>query len=475
MRFFNALFCLSLVICMGAPASAQDNSSAPQSVFDDKRVFDDKAPHFIQQFDTRDLWAQLNQTNDALYDYLAQAYQLNPTVFAARAELLTSYEQLVQAKSGYLPQINAHADVTYSNTETDGSSFVSSDGGNVTKSANVVLNQPLYKGGRTTASIDVANNNIAAQQFSLSRTEQSVLLQAVQAYMDLYHNQAILELRRNDQDLVAKELDQAQARFDVGELTITDVSQSKARLAQAMAGVITAQADVRVSEAEFENVIGARPEAKIVYPNLRFDVPSTLDASIEVAMTNNREIVQARFAKQAATARIRTIKGELLPQVDAVTQLNKVYTPTDFIDEQRQAKIGVQASIPLYTGGATKSRIREAKKMVLQNEAQIESLENKVKAQVIGNWERWKAAQAMNIARLSQISATRVAQEGVQYETEFGERTTLDALNANQELLIAQTDLIASKTNEIIAFFTLAESLGLLVPQNLGFEGVAVE
>ena len=462
MKFFSLLLAFSLVI------------SQPVLADEDMSITGDTA-RFLQEFDTTDIWQDLKQTDDSLYGYLEQTYRANPTIFAARAQLMAVQEDLTQAQAGYLPQVTAEADVTYTNTETEGNSFITGDGDNIGKGAALSVQQPLYRGGQTTSNIDVANNAIAAEQFALSEIEQTVLLQAVTAYMNLYQNQAIVALRENNRNLVAKELDQAQARFDVGELTITDVSQSKARLAQAESRVIQAQADVKGTLANFKAITGVAPHhTKLSYPVLRFDAPNDLQGAIDLALTNNRGLIQARFNKQVATAQTRAIEGEIKPQLNAVSRLNKSFTPSDFIDEQRQLVVGLNASMPLYAGGAVKSRIRQAEKRVLQRDALIEALANQVTAEVTANWEQWKAAQATNIALEAQIKAARVAQEGVQYEMEYGERTTLDALNANQEFLTAQTDLISSQTNEVIAFFTLAESLGLLVPANLGFDGVAV-
>jgi len=338
------------------------------------------------------------------------------------------------------------------------------------------LQQPLYRGGQTTAKIDGVNYNIAAQQFKLSQAEQDIILQAVTAYMTLYRDQAILDLQKNNALLVAKELDQARARFDVGELTITDVSQSEARLAQAKSGVIQAQTNLDAAMADFIAIVGAAPnEEKLLYPNIIFEIPNTLEGAVELALSNNREVVQARFNKQAAKADKRIVEGELKPSVSASSSVSQRYSPSEFIDDQRQLTMGVNASMPLYMGGATRARIRQADKVVLQRDAQIEAIQNQVKASVRANWAQWQAAKALTASLEKQIEASRIAQEGVQYEIEFGERTTLDALNANQELLSAQTDMISAKANEVIAYFTLAESLGVLIPDNLGFESLVIQ
>ncbi len=410
--------------------------------------------------------------SNPLSEALSLTYSNNPSIQSARNNFLAAKEQIPQAKSGLLPQISADADITYTDTETQGDNFFSSDGGNAAKSASLNLNQSIYKGGTLSAEIAQAQYNVKSQEFVLSHLEQSTLFSAVQAYMTLHQNQAIVKLRDNNLSLVRRELEQAQARFDVGELTRTDVSQSEARLADANANYILAQADVKSAIANFRAIVGAPPPSNMDYPILTFDMPKTLDAAIELSQTNNRDLLQAYFAQQAAAAQVSAVKGERLPQVSAIGRLNKTYDQSDFIEEQRQASIGLSASVPLYTGGATQSRISQATKTQLAARQQFKVTRNAAREATIQNWSSWQAAKATTLARRSQIEAAKIALEGVQYETEFGERTTLDSLNANQELLTAEVALVESRQREIVAQYALALTLGLLVPQNLGFSEI---
>ena len=454
-------FLLLIVTVIPYPVLAQDKST-----------YLDGPINLLADHDGASILENMGHVNEALYEILALTYQNNPTIRSARLEVLIEQENVRQAKSAYLPTVSADADITYSNTESEGNDFISSDGGNLAKSASLNLNQPLYAGGATQAYITQTQYNLTSKQFYLSGVEQQTLYEAVVVYMDLYTNQAVLDLQFNNKSLVAKELEQAQARFEVGEITRTDVSQSEARLAQAQAGVISAQAAVKTALASFQQVVGNPPSVNMGYPAIRFEIPSALEEAVKLALTNNREILQAKLNKAAARSGIRISQAGLLPTVSATGRLNQSYTPSDFVDEQSKASFGVSASIPLYTGGATQSRIRQAKKLTQQRSEQIIETEQRVEQQLVESWENWEAAKATTQARLSQVEASAIAQEGVHYETEFGERTTLDALNANQELLSAQVELIKSKRNEIVAGFAISQNLGLLVPQNLGFSTI---
>ena len=409
-------------------------------------------------------------TDDSLYDVLALTYQNNTTILAAREGFKATQEDIVQAKSALKPSVNADASISYTNTEASGNEFQVSNGGNLAKSLGVNATQLLYTGGIVKAGIEQAEYLVAAQGFALSAVEQQMLFEAVQAYMDVLRNKAVLELQRNNQSVVSRELEQARARFEVGEITRTDVSQSEARYAGAQADVINAQAAVKTAQSRFKQIVGAEPSENMGYPNVVFDMPSELEDVLALGLSNNREILQARLNQKAAQSAVESVKGERLPQVSAQGTLSQSYDPNDFIDDQRLARIGVVASVPLYTGGATRSRIRQAQKVVNQREQDILTVEQRIESEIIAYWENWQAAKAESVARQAQVSASRLAQEGVDIEAEFGERTTLDALNADQELLSAQVDLTISQRNEIVSRFALARVLGLLVSRNLGFE-----
>ena len=418
------------------------------------------------------IFASIKNKNDDLYDALETAYQNNPTARAARAELLAVQEQLDQAQSGFKPVITADADIIYTDTEIKGAEFLSSDADYVSKSASLNLKQPLYRGGRTYAEVNKAQNVIAAQKLNLSAVEQGVLYDAVVAYMNVLRDEAVLALNVNNEVLVTREKAQAENRFSVGELTRTDVSQSKARLAAARAEVIKAGGDVKRSRAVYRQIVGAQPSKGMAYPLTIITLPETLEEALLLADSNNRGVLQSKFIKQAAGYDVNSKMGAMLPEVSAIGSLSKSFDTSVDIEEQDQMRFGVSASMPLYQAGNNLSRVREAKKRVNQRAIQITEAREAARQETVQAWESLQTAQAEVNARQAQIDAARIAREGVHYETEFGERTILDSLDANQELLDAQVSLITAKRNEVVARFGLARSLGVLVPQKLGFTSI---
>jgi len=398
-------------------------------------------------------------------DVLRYTYENNPSLRAARSELRAVQEQLPQAQAGWKPSANATAGMKAADFEGN----LAGEDGTTNTELGIDLTQPLYRGGRTVASTASARNIIMAQRSFLNSTEQTVLMRAAAVYMDVSRDRALVELRQNNYDVIKKQLDASQNRFEVGEATRTDVSQSEARLARAEADRISAVGNLQVSEAAFEAVTGLKPE-RVGIPVLNFPIPTSEDDILEVADVNNPDIQAATYLHKASEKDVRTIWGELLPNVALSGGLTKDYDPQPGgLDDSRVASIGVVASIPLYEAGATRSRVRQAKETVNQRYLEVLDARRRVRAEAVTHWENLQSARSEIKARTSQAEAARIAMEGVKQEADLGTRTVLDALDADQEYLDAQTALITARRNEVIATFTLAASLGFLTPKTLGF------
>lgn len=404
-----------------------------------------------------------------LRDVLRQAWQDNPTLRAARAELEAVREALPQAQTGYKPVITANGEISYVDTESKGTSFTTQDGPSTAKQGSLDVTQPLFRGGRTFSAIRGARNRIAAQEYILKATEQQALYDAAAAYMDVVRDRALLNLSENNRALIERQLEATRDRFNVGELTRTDVSQAQARLAGAQAEITAAKGDLRSSMAVFEQLIGVLPDEKLPYPAIDFSFPPDLDEALSAAAMQNPSVIASEYMNAAAEDNVDTVFGELLPEVSLNGALTKSYDPhPGFLEEQDTQAVGVSVSIPLYEAGGVRSRVREAKHTANQRFMEIMEIRRAVRAQTIASWEDLAAAVAEIDSREAQIEAAAVAQEGVRYETEFGERTILDALDADQEYLDAQVGLVLARRNDVLARFSLAQALGILTPENLG-------
>lgn len=395
---------------------------------------------------------------------LAEAYLNNPELNAARAELRGVDETYAQAMSGYRPQVSG--EVSYTSSHYSGDLL---DSHADPKDIALSVRQPLYRGGTTQATVDQSLNQIKAQRALLHLTEQEVLLAAVTAYMDVRRDHELLGLNLNNENVLKEHLEASRKRFSVGDITKTDVSQAESRLADATARRVRAEGALRASSARFERTIGQAPPAELPAPAARPALPETLDAAIQQAEAQNPNIHFADFTHAAAQANTRAVKGELLPQVDLTGSLGRTYDPAQRIDDDvNTTNIGVLATIPLYTGGAVDARVRQSRQIETQRRQQRQEAGRSVRQTVIDAWAELGAAEAEMQARQAQIEAAALALEGVRIERDYGSRTTLDLLDAEQEYLDAQVARVTAERDRIVAEYRLASALGQLTAAQLG-------
>lgn len=413
----------------------------------------------------KDLLPQ-DKSNTVFLNALVSTYEHNPTLKAARDETRAVFEQLPQAEAGWRPTVTANANLTGTTGSTDPDT--GGDDSYLSRGASLNLNQPLYRGGRTIADTETARNTIRAQIARLESVEQQVLLNAVTAYLDVLRDEALLKLVTNNRTVINRQFDATRKRFDVGELTRTDVAQAEARLARADADVIIAQAAIRSSRATFERVVGYQPE-NLGFPIMTLDIPGSLEEAINYAEQWNPNVRAAQHSHRAAEANVDSQFGSLLPEVALSGDLTKTYEPSGNLDESDGAALGVVASFPLYEASSVRSRVRQAKKTSNQRYDLILEAKRLARENVVTAWEDLQAARSETTSRIAQVEASEVARYGVHQEADLGARTILDTLDADQELLNAQVALVTATRDDVVALYTLAASLGVLTPKTLGF------
>ncbi len=399
---------------------------------------------------------------DALQAALAAAYANNPELRAARAELRASMESLPQARAGFLPQVSATGSVG-----RDRTSFGADDEYTTPKGFDVQVVQPLFRGFRTVSGVRQARLVIEAQTGALHAVEQQVLLGAATAYLNLVRDEAVLRLNVNNEEVLSRQLEASQDRFRVGEITRTDVSQSESRLAGARAQRIQAEGVLSSSRATFERIVGMAP-LEIAPQQPDFVLPNSLDAALAEALERNPEIISARASEAAAREGIDIVFGELLPELSLVGLVTRDYdTSGGFFDDRSSESITAQLSVPLYQAGSVSSRVREAKQRASVSLADLEQAVRVVREGTIQAWENLVSARASIVALDAQVEASRIALDGVRQEAQVGSRTTLDILDAEQELLNAQVDLVRARRDEVVAAYSLLAQLGRLTAGNL--------
>jgi TolC family type I secretion outer membrane protein len=397
-----------------------------------------------------------------LEEALARAYETNPTLQASRAELRATDEQIAQAKSLRRPTIDITGDVGARSTDNDFNS--GTDG---TGSVALNLNQPIYRGGSIDASISQADNVIWAQRATLTSVEQQVLLRAVTAYSDVVRDQAVVNLTISNVEVLTRQLEATRTRFDVGELTRTDVAQSESRLAGAYAERTAAEGLLTTSRAIYREIVGEDP-VDLETPKPPAGLPSS-EAETLAQSESNPDLISAKYLEQAARDGIDVVFGELLPQVDVVGRLQ---SGDDGLTQdgsfENSAAVLLQVRIPLYQAGSVGSRVRQSKQVVSQRLQEVQAQRRSAEQQATSSWRSLETARAQIESFKAQVEATRVALEGVQEEANVGARTILDVLDAQQEYLVAQVNLVRALRDEVVAAYQVLASVGKLTAGGLG-------
>jgi outer membrane protein len=402
---------------------------------------------------------------ESLDDALAAAYVNNPTLQAARAQLRQTDEQVPQALSNWRPTVDIQSQIgaSWENNVIDGSA--DQDGTREPKSVALGVTQPIYRGGRTVAQRDQAENLVLAGRAQLLSTEQQVLLDAVTAYGNVLRDLAVLDLTKNNQEVIAEQLNATRERFDVGEVTRTDVSQAESRLAQAMADRIQAEGNLTSSRAVYRQVIGTLP-GKLEVPDLPGGLPSGEEEAIALS-ENNPDVTQVVYLERAARDGTDVVFGELLPEVSLVGQVG---ADDEFSSEDRSstsAQILAQVSIPLYQAGNVESRVRESKQLTAQRRQQLDEARRQATQLATTAWQVQETARAQIESFQAQVEATKTALDGVEQEQQVGLRTVLDVLDAQQEVLTAQVNLVQARRDHLVAAYATLGAIGKLTAADL--------
>lgn len=427
---------------------------------------------------------------ETLADALAMAYQNNPTLQAQRATQRALDESYVQARSGWRPTLGFSSSVSYSEQRTprfalgrddnaDGipDTFASTPTINEGNSASigVSFSQPLWTGGRVAAAVNAANADVLAGRENLRRVEAQVLLSVIQAYSDTRRDQETVRIRQENVNVLTRQLQESNARFDVGEVTRTDVAQSQARLSQAQALLQSATAQLAVTRATYATLVGQNPGDLAPEPSLAYMLPTDPDDAYKVAEQFNPQLRAQEFAEQASRARLAGAHAERMPNVSASVTYgfggpaipNRPLDPFESQLYARSTRATINATVPLFNGGLTSSRIRQAVERNNADRITVEGVRRNVLQSVTTFWSQLIAARSNIASSEEQTRAARIAAEGTRQEQQVGLRTTIDVLNAEQELRQAELNQVTSRRDEYVAAANVLSVMGRLEGRNL--------
>jgi outer membrane protein len=401
-----------------------------------------------------------------LTDALAAAYQTNPTLQAQRAQLRATDEGVPQALSGWRPTVQAQGTYGATHTDTTLNTGTTSKGDIEPYTGSVTLSQNVFAGGRTVNATDQAEYGVLAGREALMSVEQSTLFNAVQAYMNVIRDQSVVELNRNNVDVLQRQLEATTDRFRVGELTRTDTAQAEARLSLAKSNLTAAEAQLTASRAFYERIVGQMP-GTLEKPPVVAGLPNSEEDARSVAEKNNPTLQAARYAEQANREAISVAKGALLPSVDIQAQYQYGRDPSLTVRDVEESSIVGVLTIPLYQAGVEYSQVREAKELHNQSRLQVAAAMREVDEAVRNAWNQLLSSRASIVSNQEGVNASEIALEGVRQESEVGARTTLDVLNAEQEYLNARVSLVSAERDLAVAEYGLLAAMGLLTARNL--------
>lgn len=421
------------------------------------------------------LWAVGIAHAETINGALERAYAESPDLNAQRASVRSTDEQVPRARSGYLPHVTAttqfgRADTTFNPGSVGGPS---SDFNTTPRSVGVTVTQNIYDGERTDQQVLTSEKGVLAARAGLRSAEQQVLLNAATQYMNVVRDEAVVKLRAANIDVLKEQLRQTRDRFNVGEVTRTDVAQVEAQLASADADLSTAEANLESSKANYQQVIGVAPMQLAAAEPVAKRLPAAIADAFKIADTENPQLISARFNIDIAEAQVRLVEGEFKPLVQvqgsAIQQWDAKY-PDDFGHDFRL--LG-QLSVPLYDAGEISARARAAKETLGQRHLEADSVRDQVRSGVAAAWSQYQTAVARVKSAKAQIEAASIALNGVQEEAKVGQRTTLDVLISDQDLLSARVNLVTADRDRVVSSYQVLSAIGRLSADQLGLHVAA--
>jgi outer membrane protein len=409
---------------------------------------------------------------DTIEAALVRAYQNNPQLNAQRASVRFTDENVPQALSGYRPKVAITASAGYQYTDVNTTAggtptqIVRTEvhGANAPRSVGATISQTLFNGQQTANRTRAAESQVSSAREGLRVLEQTVLLAAATIYMDYLRDSAIVEVQKSNVRVLEQTLKQTRDRFNVGEVTRTDVAQSEAQLAAGNTQLLTAEANLTTTRANFRRIIGDEPVALAPGSPVDRFLPPSLTGAVELSLTQNPNVTAAMFGIDVSYLQVKVNEGALFPTVTLQTSVQQSYEQTMTIFRSFGASTVAQLSVPVYQGGAEYSLIRQSKETLAQQRLNLEQVRDQARANVVTAWGQLVAGKAQVQSAQAQVTASEIALNGVREEAKAGQRTTLDVLNAQQALVNARVALVTAQHDRVVASYSVLNAVGRLSP-----------
>src|SRR5665213_771319 len=382
---------------------------------------------------------------DTIEAALVRAYQNNPQLNVQRASVRSTDENVPQALSGYRPKVALTSSIGYQYADTNStqggsaSDLVKTEihGTDAPRAAGLTVTQTLFNGNQTANKTHAAESQVSGAREGLRVLEQSVLLSAASIYMDYLRDAAIVEVQRSNTRVLEQTLKQTQDRFNVGEVTRTDVAQAQAQLAAGQTQQLTAEANLTTTRSNFRRIIGNEPSQLAPGSPVDRFLPGTLPAAVDLSLIENPNVTAAMYGIDVNFLQVKINEGALLPTVTVQAAVQQAYEQTMTTYRSFGASAIAQLSVPIYQGGAEYSLIRQSKENLAQQRLNLELTRDATRANTVTAWGQLVAGKAQVSSAQAQVTASEIALNGVREEAKAGQRTTLDVLTAQHDRVVA--------------------------------------
>ncbi|MFG1392576.1 TolC family outer membrane protein [Xanthobacter agilis] len=390
---------------------------------------------------------------------LASAYVNNPSLNSQRAGTRATDENVPKALSGYRPTLSGTASVGVASDRASYSGTVYS-GGTVPRTFALTATQSIFNGFITGNSTRSAEAQVRGARETLRNTEQTVLMNGVTAYMNVIQAYALLDLQNQNLAALEQELRATRDRFNVGEVTRTDVAQAEARVADAQYQVSQAIADLSSAKAVYRQVIGVEPGKLTTPKSIEWMIPASIGKVISVGLGSHPAVKASEYAVDTALFQVKVAEGALMPSVNLQGQLSQSYQPALTTDQSASAAVTLNMTVPIYQGGQEYANIRQTKELLSQARIEVDVNRDTIRSQAVQYWGALDAAKAQIQSAQAAVAANTLALEGVREEWRVGQRTTTDVLNAQRELTNSKSALVTAQRDRVVAAYSLIAIIG---------------
>jgi outer membrane protein len=402
---------------------------------------------------------------DTIEAALVRAYQNNPQLNAQRAQVRSTDEGVPQALSGYRPKVALTASGGYQYTDTqlaDAGAHLNSP--QRPRAVGLTVTQTLFNGYQTANKTRAAESQVSGAREALRVLEQTVLLGAATIYMDYLRDAAIVEVQKSNVRVLEQTLKQTQDRFNVGEVTRTDVAQSEAQLAAGRTQELAAESTLTTTRSNFRRIIGNEPQALAPGSPVDRFLPGTLPSAVELSLIENPNVTASMFGIDVNFLQVKVAEGALLPTVSVQASVQQSYEQSLTAYNTFGASAIAQISVPIFQGGGEYSLIRQSKENLAQQRLTLEQTRDQTRANTVTAWGQLVAGKAQVSSAQAQVTASEIALNGVREEAKAGQRTTLDVLNAQQALVNARVALVTAQHDRVVASYSVLNAVGRLSP-----------